>query len=78
MVWSLWVTKLAPPEKVADYMAVHTLLTGIRGVLAPVMAFHAVHRFSFETIGWFCACLIVLANVVLWPEMRFGRRRTVE
>jgi MFS family permease len=78
VVWSLWVTKLAPPEKVADYMAVHTLLTGIRGVLAPVMAFHAVHRFSFETIGWFCACLIVLANVVLWPEMRFGRSRTVE
>jgi hypothetical protein len=71
VVWSLWVTKLAAPEKVADYMAVHTLLTGIRGVLAPVAAFHAIHRFSFESIGWFCAVLILFANAVLWPEMRF-------
>lgn len=74
VVWSLWVTKLAAPEKVADYMSVHTLLTGIRGVLAPVMAFHAINRFSFETIGWCCALLIALANLVLWPEMRFRSR----
>ncbi len=74
VVWSLWVTKLAAPEKVADYMAVHTLLTGIRGVVAPWIAFHAINRFSFETIGWGCAILIGLANLVLWPEMRFRRR----
>jgi hypothetical protein len=71
VVWSLWVTKLAPPERVADYMAVHTLLTGIRGVVAPIVAFHAVNRFSFGSIGGFCALLILLANLVLLPEMRF-------
>lgn len=74
VVWSLWVTKLASPEKVADYMGVHTLLTGVRGVVAPVVAFHAVNRFSFESIGWFCVLLIVLANWVLWPEMQFRRK----
>lgn len=70
VVWSLWVTKLASPEKVADYMSIHTLFTGIRGVIAPVVAFHAINRFSFETIGWCCALLIGAANLVLWPEMR--------
>ena len=38
VAWSLWVTKFAPPERVADYMSVHTFFTGVRGFLAPVTA----------------------------------------
>ncbi|NDF01570.1 MAG: hypothetical protein EB034_25395, partial [Verrucomicrobia bacterium] len=34
VAWSLWVTKFAPPERVADYMSVHTFFTGVRGVAA--------------------------------------------
>src|SRR5262245_41604305 len=40
VAWSLWVTKFAPPARVADYMSVHTFLTGVRGVVAPLCAFH--------------------------------------
>ena len=32
VAWSLWVTKFAPPERVADYMSIHTFLTGARGI----------------------------------------------
>ena len=35
VAWNLWVTKFAPPEETADYMSVHTFLTGIRGLLGP-------------------------------------------
>lgn len=42
VAWSLWVTKFAPPERVADYMSVHTFFTGVRGVAAPLIAFHLV------------------------------------
>ncbi|MEI6712908.1 MAG: MFS transporter [Verrucomicrobiota bacterium] len=75
VAWSLFVTKMAPPERVADYMGVHTFLTGFRGVLAPIVAFHAVERFSFEAVGWGCALLIVAANMVIWPDIRMPRRR---
>ena len=39
VAWSLWVTKFSPPERTADYMAVHTFLTGVRGIIGPQLAF---------------------------------------
>ena len=70
VAWSLWVTKLAPPARVADYMSVHTFLTGVRGVAAPVVAFHALQHFSLPAMGWFSAALIVIATVMLLPEIK--------
>ena len=73
VAWSLWVTKFAPPEHVADYMSVHTFFTGLRGIVAPLIAFHLVTHFSMIALGWFCAALIVLASAMLIPEIRSGR-----
>ena len=75
VAWSLWVTKLAPPDRVADYMSVHTCLTGVRGVLAPAVAFYALQHFSLEAMGWFSAGLMVLATVLLLPEIKSLRAR---
>jgi hypothetical protein len=74
VAWGLWVTKFAPPERVADYMSVHTFLTGVRGVLAPVVAFTVVTRLSMPTLAFVSAGLIALATFLLVPEIRFGRR----
>lgn len=73
VVWSLWVTKVTVPERVADYMAVHTFFTGIRGVLAPVIAYAAMERFPLSWTAWGCAAAIIFANVILLPEI-FHRR----
>jgi MFS family permease len=70
VAWSLWVTKLAPADRVADYMAVHTFFTGIRGVLAPMVAFHAARHYSLESMGWFSASLIGIATLMLLPEIK--------
>jgi len=72
VAWSLWVTKFAPPERVADYMAIHTFLTGLRGVVAPFVAFHLLEIISLSALGWISAGLIFLASVLLLPEIRFG------
>lgn len=72
VAWSLWVTKFAPPGRVADYMAVHTFLTGVRGVLAPVTAFYAVNNLTPGTLGAIAAGLILGASVLLIPEIRSG------
>ncbi len=69
VAWGLWVTKLAPPERVADYMSVHTFLTGVRGVVAPLLAFHLAGRFSLGLLGGFSAALIVAASAMLLPEV---------
>jgi predicted MFS family arabinose efflux permease len=78
VAWSLWVTKFAPPARVADYMSVHTALTGLRGVAAPVCAFQLVSRVTPEKLAWLSAGLILLASLLLLPEIKWGKRaRTV-
>jgi len=75
--WSLWVTKLAPPGRAADYMSVHTFLNGIRSALAPVLAFLVVEHTPITTLGWVSVGLIVVSTLILIPEIRSdsaGRR----
>jgi len=75
VAWSLWVTKLAPTERVADYMAVHTFMTGIRQIAAPLVAFHVVNFTSLSTMGWVSAGLLLFASAMLIPEVRIYARR---
>ncbi|MGQ9815578.1 MAG: MFS transporter [Candidatus Roseilinea sp.] len=73
LAWSLWVTKFAPPSRVADYMSVHTFFTGLRGVAAPLLAFQLVSRLPIETLGVICFIIIAIATLLLVPEIRYGR-----
>lgn len=73
VAWSLWVTKFAPAEHVADYMAVHTFFTGLRGVLAPLVAFNAIRALEIHSLGWVATGLIVMSSLLLVPELKFGR-----
>jgi len=73
VAWMLWVTKFAPPNRVADYMAVHTFFTGLRGVVAPLVAFHLVTRMSVGALGSLSAALIVIASLVLVREIKLGK-----
>ncbi len=62
VTWSLWVTKLAPKHAVAEYMAVHSFLTGLRGLAAPFLAFALVDVLSFQWIGLLCGAVILSAS----------------
>jgi MFS family permease len=73
VAWSLWVTKFAPPERVADYMSVHTFFTGVRGVIAPLVAFHLIAGLPLHTVGWICAALILIGTALLVPEIKAGK-----
>jgi MFS family permease len=73
VAWSLWVTKFATPDHVADYMSVHTFFTGVRGVIAPMVAFHATRVLEIHTLGWIATGLIVASSLLLLPEVKFGR-----
>jgi len=70
VAWSLWVTKFASAERVTEYMSVHTFLTGIRGVLAPVMAFALASTLGAPAMAWLGIALIVIGSLIVAPDMR--------
>ena len=70
IAWNLWVTKFAPAERVADYMAVHTFFTGIRGILAPITAFMLLEYYQITTVGWIATAMILISSLMLIPEAR--------
>ena len=74
VAWSLWVTKFAPPGRVADYMSVHTFFTGVRGVAAPAVGFALMQRYSPGALAGLSAVLILAATLLLVPEIKFGKR----
>jgi MFS family permease len=73
VAWNLWVTKFAPPERVADYMSVHTFFTGLRGLVAPLVAFHLAAHTSLPVMGGISAALIVVASAILFREVKLGK-----
>ncbi|MCB0318531.1 MAG: hypothetical protein KDD56_07220, partial [Bdellovibrionales bacterium] len=74
IVWNLWVVKYAPSKKTADYMAVHTFLTGMRGVLSPVFAFWAIQFIGYSEFAYYAASLSFLAVIVLAPVVKTKNR----
>ena len=49
-------------------MAVHSFLTGVRGVIAPIAAYQLTKVMSIASIAWICAGLVALASALLWRE----------
>ncbi|HPA18128.1 MAG TPA: MFS transporter [Verrucomicrobiae bacterium] len=73
--WSLWVTKLAPPDRVADYMAVHTFMTGARGLVGPLLAFQLAEHMPIPTLAWIAVGIAFLGTLAIIPEVRFAPAR---
>ncbi|MCL2648789.1 MAG: MFS transporter [Phycisphaerales bacterium] len=69
LCWTLWVTKLAPPHRVAHYMSVHTFLTGVRGIASPFLAFYLVSPLGLNRMAVITSVMVVLSCLVLLPEI---------
>lgn len=69
VIWGLWVTRYAPAGRTADYMAVHTFLTGVRGLIGPILAYRMIAGLPIAEVAWLGAGLILLSSllfVALW------------
>jgi MFS family permease len=75
IAWALWVTKLAPAQRTADYMAVHTFLTGVRGLIGPQLAFAALAFWSIKSIGAIGAGIVFISILMLLPTIRIFHNR---
>ena len=76
LAWTLWATKLAPPEHVADSMAVHIFLTGLRGVFVPFIAFQMANTMPLSTIGIIGAIIMTTSGLLLVPEYFLDKKRS--
>lgn len=70
VIWSLWVTRFAQEDKVGEYMSVHSSLTGVRGVLAPIIAFSVAGAMGPGPVALAGGLLVVVASLMLIPELR--------
>ncbi len=63
--FNLFVTKLAKPEHVADYMSVHTFLAGVRTMLTPFLGFFLVQWASIPALVAVSATFVIVALVIV-------------
>ncbi len=73
-MWALFVTKVAPEEKVAAYMSVHGFFTGIRGASAPFLGYALLNTHpSFA--AWVALVLIGASTVIFLPMRQILKKR---
>jgi MFS family permease len=77
IAWTLWVTKIAPPEKVSLYMAIHTSLCGLRQLLAPILGLVALTYLGPVSCAGVSLGLLGAAIVILVYVYRHGRERFI-
>lgn len=70
VAWSLWVIKFAKAEQVAEYMSVHTFLTGCRGAAAPFLAFTIAASLSPQVVGLLGVILMTISTFMVGPLLR--------
>ncbi len=68
LMWMMWVTKFAPPDRTADYMGLHTFFTGCRAVAAPLFAYLVIARMSLGGLAILGAVLMSLSIAMLLPR----------
>ena len=51
-------------------MSVHTFLCGVRGVIAPFVAFPMIALVGPRWVGGVGVVLIFLATLMIWPHLR--------
>jgi len=75
IAWSLWVTKIAPPERVADYMSGHTFFTGSRAVIAPLISIPLAAVIPMEWMVVISCSFIIVSIAMLGPEIKTWHAR---
>lgn len=73
IIWSLWVTKIAPHEKVSSYMSIHMALTGFRGTMAPFIGYWILSNSAPKGVA-FVGMLLIIIAIVLFECVRQNKR----
>ncbi|MBT3667565.1 MAG: hypothetical protein HN548_08810 [Opitutae bacterium] len=64
MVWTLWVTRIAPKGRESSYMSVHLFFSGMRGLPAPFLGYWILTSLGPSGVSWASASLIILSCLI--------------
>lgn len=67
ILWTLYVTKIAPPDKVATYMSVHSFMTGLRMAVAPLIGYTVMEFTHPAFAAWLSLLLIGISTLIFLP-----------
>ncbi len=73
IIWHLWVTKIASPEKVSAYMSVHMAFTGLRGTIAPFLGYWILSQSTPQGVA-LVGMLLILVSMGLFECLRTHTR----
>jgi MFS family permease len=69
IMWNLYVTKIAPPAKVAGYMSAHGFLTGVRMTAAPFLGY-AVMEISHPSAAAYLSMVLIAISTLTFLPLR--------
>jgi MFS family permease len=75
ILWTLWVTKLAPPDQTSAYMSVHMMSTGIRGSIAPFVGYLLISQMPILQVAVIGSVLTLISTVMFFPARKHMTRR---
>ncbi|MEY3000740.1 MAG: hypothetical protein RL648_954 [Verrucomicrobiota bacterium] len=67
ILWSLYVTKIAPPGMIASYMSVHSFTTGLRMAAAPFIGYGIVSLAHPAVAAWLALLCIGISTLIFIP-----------
>ena len=67
LAWNLGHQHFAPPDRDAEYMSTHITLTGIRGVIGPIMGVQLYTMLSAR--GWQLGALLICFGICLFVNV---------
>jgi MFS family permease len=70
ILWMLWTTRFAEEDRLSEYQSVHSFLTGVRGVLAPFLAYLCLEHLGPVSVATVASSLLLLGTLVIAPEIR--------
>lgn len=67
ILWTLWVTKLAPPDQTSAYMSVHMMSTGLRGSVAPFVGYLLIDHLPLLQVALIGSGLTLISTLMFFP-----------
>ncbi len=66
LVWNLGHNEFATPENSGDYMAIHVMLTGLRGFIAPFVGVYLFQYFQSHGNEYWLFVISLALNITAW------------
>ncbi len=70
MAWNMSSIFFAGNEDAAMYQSVHVTLTGVRGMIAPVLGFVLLRVFGIESVFWVASGFLAMASLMSFRDYR--------